>query len=692
MSCVPAFRYNAAVFRFTVSLKDLWFSIVFYFCQFFDKEVEVTVTAIPDLRVLQYLPWDIDEFFRKLHDMWELVFDVDVLISFIGNLILKLDDISMFIMLFLPLVVLLPMLFTKIALNPNNNHGEKSKLVIFFEEKVISTLSSIKKCILEIFGYFWSRKYFKISFVVIWLLNFNVLSVCLEFLAWYFYFCFSFDILNIPIQIFKLLLDLVIFFSSADILFWLIVSYAVVCYIRNDIGYKRLNLRENLDRAFLDRQPLIIMFTGTMGTGKTTAVTSALLSYEIKFRNKALELMLELDSKYPNFPWINLEDDLRAAIDLGLVKNLTTCRDFISWRENIFLETQAQADIFDYDIQCYRYYVDDNLTCTDIWKTLSDYACLYFIYIIESSLIVSNYSVRSDNLFVDSGNFPVWDTELFKNDPRASEARSRRSHVLDYDVLRLGEKVLKNNPRSDSFEFGVVGFSEFAKERGNQLTLQELKKSDNKANQKNDLLGYSLKMCRHKATICGFPFVVFVADEQRPESLSADVRDLLSIIHIESKEPKELLMPLYFVEEMLHDFIYPLWSDFYVEYRATRGDICFPVYLIHNVISFLHLDYLKKYNLFGCNVLNVTTQSGKMDDEVKKDKIHILYKKVYSGRFVTDCHYGFFVPGLRDAESSFDEYMEYSDTVASIEELQYQNSYFIADMQKINVKGKNDEV
>ena len=692
MSCVPAFRYNAAVFRFAESLKALWFSVVFYFCQFFDKEVEVTVTALPDVRVLKYLPWDLDEFFRKLRDMWELVFDVNVFMSFIGNLLMKIDDISMLILLLLPLVLLLPILFTKIILNLNNNHGEKSKLVIFFEDKVIDTFSLLKNCISEIFEYFWSRKYFKISFIVIWLLNFNVLTVCAEFLAWYFYFCFSFDVLNIFIQVFKLLLDLVIFFSSADVVFWLVASYAVVCYIRNEIGYKRLNFRESLDRAFLDRQPLIIMFTGTMGTGKTTALTGALLSYEIKFRNKALELMLELDAKYPNFPWINLEDDLRAAIEVGVVKNLTTCRDFIDIRKKIFCETNNRGDIFDYDIERYRYFVDDNLTYKEIWDTISDYACLYFIYIIESSLIVSNYSVRSDNLFVDNGNFPLWDMELFRNDPRASEARSRRSHVLDYDVLRLGDKVLKDNPRSNSFEFGVVGFSEFAKERGNQLTLQELKKSDNKANQKNDLLGYSLKMCRHKATICGFPFVVFVADEQRPESLSADVRDLLSIIHIESKEPKELLMPMYFVEELLHDLLYPHWIEFYVEYRLNRGDICFPVYLIHNVMSFFHLEYMKKYNLFGCNVLNVTTQSGKMDGEVKRDKLHILYKKVYSGRFATDCHYGFFVPGLRETRSSFDEYMEYSDTVASIEELEYQNSYFIADMQKINVKGKNDEV
>ena len=149
-------------------------------------------------------------------------------------------------------------------------------------------------------------------------------------------------------------------------------------------------------------------------------------------------------------------------------------------------------------------------------------------------------------------------------------------------------------------------------------------------------------------------------------------------------------MPMYFVEELLHDFIYPKWQEFYTQYRYLRSDVCLPVYIVHNLMAAVHLDYRKKYNLFGCNVLNVSVQSGKMDSEPIKDRVHILHKKVYSDRFATDCHYGFFIPGLRNAQSSFDDYAEYSDTVASVEELLYQNSYFIADMEKINLRKEKE--
>ena len=691
MLCLPAFRYRISVVRLWSALKDFGISVAYYVCQIFNIDIDVTVTDLPSLEVLRYLPYDVDEFLRKLQDMWEYVFDVDCFLAYITELVITFNDVSIIILLFAPLVILVPFLFKMVILKPNDNpHGSKSNSVQFIENKVIDKFNAVKDFVVNVVSHFWERKYYKLPFIFIWLLNFNVLTVAFEFLAWYFYFAFSFDILNLPIQFYKLVLDLVIFFSSAALPFWLIAAYVVICIIRKNVGYQRLEHRENLDRAFISRQPLIMMFTGSMGTGKTTALTSFLLSLEIRFRDKALELMLELDSRYPNFPWITFEDELRKVIKSGKVKNLTTCRDFIEEREKIFIDTEEPANIFGYDIYHYRYELDDNLTCKDVWKTLSDYACLYFIYIIQSSLIVSNYSVRTDNSFLDNGNFPLWDTDLFKNSPRASEGRSRRSHILDYDIFRLGRHVLKNNPRRNSFEFGVVGLSEFAKERGNQVTLQDVKKSDEKTNQKNDLFAYGLKMCRHKATICGFPFITFVSDEQRPDSLGADTRELLSIINLDSKDDTELLMPMYFVEEFIHDLVFPRWQSFYVNYRYLRGDTCLPVYVAHNLMSLVHIEYRKKYNLFGYNVLNVTVQSGKMDSEPIKDRIHILHKKVYSDRFATDCHYGFFAPGLRDANCSFDQYAEYNDTVASVEELLYQNSYFISDMNNINSRKEKE--
>lgn len=78
------------------------------------------------------------------------------------------------------------------------------------------------------------------------------------------------------------------------------------------------------------------------------------------------------------------------------------------------------------------------------------------------------------------------------------------------------------------------------------------------------------------------------------------------------------------------------------------------------------------------------TQDGSREPVI----LPILDKLHYSGRFATDCYHGFFDPELREAKVSFDEYPTYSGKVATIEELEYQNSYFIRDMRNIN---KTDE-
>ncbi len=152
--------------------------------------------------------------------------------------------------------------------------------------------------------------------------------------------------------------------------------------------------------------------------------------------------------------------------------------------------------------------------------------------LIQSSLIISNYSIRTDSILSDIGNFPAWDTDFFKRDSKLLDSFFRHAHILDFDSLRLGKKVLAYNPRKDSFEFGVVVITEVGKERGNSIENAEKKKKDGGANQKNDLFNSWLKMVRHSATVDKYPFVKVITDEQRPESWGADARDLCDIVHI----------------------------------------------------------------------------------------------------------------------------------------------------------------
>jgi hypothetical protein len=252
----------------------------------------------------------------------------------------------------------------------------------------------------------------------------------------------------------------------------------------------------------------------------------------------------------------------------------------------------------------------------DTDNALKDYAKLYLIYITTSSLIISNYAVRTDFNKIDIGNFPMWDLDFFTRDSKRLKDISRHSHILDFDMLRLGKKLVDNNRLANAFEFGIIAITETGKERGNQYKNIEIKETikqlrdtikerdkigentnpqkaeylrlTERATQLTDKFNDALKLIRHKCTVCGFPFARVFLDEQRHESLGADARDLCEIIHIKDTTDTKLAMPFYFVGELLHDIIFQKFADTYTEYRFNRGDNSLLMHLIKKAGAGLH--------------------------------------------------------------------------------------------------------
>ena len=211
---------------------------------------------------------------------------------------------------------------------------------------------------------------------------------------------------------------------------------------------------------------------------------------------------------------------------------------------------------------------------------------------------------------LDCGNFPLWLTDFF---PETIRDSSRHAHILDFDVLRLGKKVLENNPKAGSFEFGVVGITEIGKERGNNLELKEVKKGTDEANQKNDLFNSWLKMCRHSATVDNLPFIKVFTDEQRPESWGADARDLADILYINSCGNMRLSLPFYTIEEMICEWAFNRFIRLYEDFRFRRGDNTLLVHILKSITAWLWRRNLRLWNRYGYSVLKIEKERGTMD-------------------------------------------------------------------------------
>lgn len=282
---------------------------------------------------------------------------------------------------------------------------------------------------------------------------------------------------------------------------------------------------------------------------------------------------------------------------------------------------------------------------------------------------------------MDEGNFPIWLTDFF---PKNYRRCSRHAHILDFDILRLGKKVIENNPNAGSFEFGVVAISEVGKERGNNLELKEVKKGKDEANQKNDLFNSWLKMCRHSATVDNFPFIKVFTDEQRPESWGADARDLCDIVNIGSSSEGKLALPFYTIEDMISEIAFNKFINLYYDFRFRRGDNTLLVHILKSVTAWLWKRNIKVYNTYGYNVLKIEKERGTMDGKIDKKKYYIMNRKIYARRFSTDCFSDYFNDMARQSRVGLNDYREYVTERASVDELKAQNSYFINALYGIN--------
>ena len=372
-------------------------------------------------------------------------------------------------------------------------------------------------------------------------------------------------------------------------------------------------------------------------------------------------------------------------VDKRKIFDLTSARKWIRKKQKQFEIKPCRENIFGYDFEYYPYYADDKLKVEDIWTVAENYLCFYFIYTVRSSLILANISIRSDNALMDEGNLPLWNTDFFARTAEEREAYSRHSHILDFDMLRLGKVLLENNPNRNAFGFGVYVISEIDKERKSMPTLQEVKRSAEECNQKNDMFSELWKMSRHACVVDNEVFVKMFSDLQRPGNLGADVRELGEVLNIDKFSDFVPVLPVYspfYLLDTLHAVIFGKFFSYYTDFRFRRGDNTLGCYIFKRIAAVLHRYKNGVYNTFGCSVLSISLQHGTMDGEVISRKWYKMPFKVYSERYSTDCLSGIFEKRAANNSVGLDKMPEYEDIKATWDELSKQHSFFQEDIKK----------
>ena len=571
--------------------------MAYYFSLIFKGKSDITPTVNAFSNIFKasgYLPTTAEEYKQQIAKFFTTFVSRENFNSWLANLRVGAEKVSKGIVLLMPCLVALWFVVKRIYSATNTKHGENTKplkAVLFINDKVFLPVYRLIQGLIE---FIKPKKYIWVTWFVMWLLNLNLVSIIVAFLSFYFYFAISFDVPGVFIQIAKLIIDLQVILKTIPPWVFVVAGLFIWNNIRKNRALNKLKHFEARNCGFINELPIVSMSCGSMGKRKTTLITDMALSQEVMFRQEALKRLQIADMKFPYFPWILFEDEIKICMRYRVIYNLATIKAWIEKKRKRYEKHKnSRLQLYGYDTEKYPTTYGNGLYEEDIFDVLSTYARLYFIYVIESSLIVSNYSVRETNEQVSLGNFPLWNLSFF-----GKETDGRFSHILDFDILRLGRKVIENNKNTGSFEFGIILITEIGKERCNNLELKEVKKVTFETNQKNDLFNSWLKMCRHSATVDKFPFIKVFTDEQRPESWGSDARDLCDIIHIRDCSEQYISLPFYTLEEMFIEWVYMRFIDLYEDFRFKRGDNTLLIYVLKKVAAWLYKRNAINYNLY----------------------------------------------------------------------------------------------
>ena len=517
-------------------------------------------------------------------------------------------------------------------------------------------------------------------FLLVWAFNLGLFTVIFGFLAYYFYVLISFDISTIGIQVVKLLADVLLMLHTMPFICWAIIAAVFISAFFRKIALARLRGQVNQNMAMQEKLPMVTFLVGLPRSGKTTMLTAMALFYSVLFRNKALELMEGNDLKFPRFPWINLELELRACVEHHTVWNLATVRRWIRLKRAGFEKNPCKEKIFGYDYKREPCTYDDHLQIISVWDALENYAQEFFIYWMQTSLLIGNFAVREDFIFMDEGNFPIVDTDFFTREARDIAYVSSMSHILDYDMLRLGKKMNEDNVNTGALEFGIVLISEVDKERKNNTFLQELKAKSKFCNQKNDLVEENIQIAGHGATVENFCFFRLIIDAQRPEGWSAKGRELTTVIHISPKSGTYSALPFFWIVDGIVSRYLDWWRSVRRNSRYKWGNNRLIIWFFHGLASLLYTYRLRRVNDYGFYKQTIGMESGKLDGSVEEMKMCMPFKVVYSRRFATDCFKAISATQAEKCTVGLNDLATYEDIYPSFDELQAQNSHFIKEL------------
>ena len=626
-----------------------------------------------------FLPSIAENFWMYLRIVFQQLVSKDYWNNFMADFFRFMLVISQSSVFIIPLIITIyVVLINSYFADHERNVAAVSKQVIWyanFKRGCASVVDTIK----DFLSFFVSKKYYFIPMVLLLMYFTNFINMAIAILGYYFYLVSTLDFVSVWNQVVRFFTDLSHLMRVEFTPLWIIGFVLFIRWLFGKIADGRKAYYLDKNRHFVkDEVGLATLFKGTMAKGKTTLMTDCALTTEVLFKDLAFEMMVENSSLFPEIDFKSIEEKLNDSYfeltDVELAKNETVKRAKLYNLSTIraWCKKHVCKEYKDYTVTCGGF-------TYNLYDVIFNYCQLYWVYTSPTSLILSNYSVRSGSFALDTPHLQENSDDFMESD-NEHYIESNYAHIFDFNNFRSGKQIDFRLEWSKAVDIGVFNFDEIGKERLNKIELEDVKKGSDDVNQKNDEFNRTIKMLRHQSTIDNFPFCKIFAADQRESSVPADYRELNDVIVDIKPDAKDFnVYPFYSYIDWILSGFKNFFLKWFERFRHNRDDITFIFQFTKDCLGAVVRKQKSLFNRYGVKQVPISLANGS-GIEYRNTDYYLVISKIYSNRFATDAYADFFERKGLESDVGLNEIPSYETKRATLDELRLQNSFFIGSL------------
>lgn len=666
-------NYNLNFQRLQISFGDVGEACSLWWKTSFTHELQLgSVEFIPNYdftAMFNYIDFDIPDFQYKFENLFPAMFDSYNFGVFNHWFRIKTLYFILYFTIGLTVLVTIETLLEINLTSTSDKPGTDTSLLKAFK-RIEAPIGRAVNVIIDYIKRFISSQYW-FWFLFAWIVNLNVASIFVEFIAFIFGFPLAASWDSFMLYIGMLVSDILIALASAPFFVWFIIFYVIFNKIRLARAYRVLNRLYNYDVGFLKDCAYNVLLTGPTGASKTkTAVQMAVMT-EDYFHTDQWESMYKYFQEFPDFPFYDFEQDLKSKIENKVITNMHTARNYVLCLMCEVTKKPIAEKLYNYTG---KMYYNDGVRFVSIWEMLESYAQLYYMYGNDTSSIIANLSIRSD-LRMLPGHFPIWDNNLLRRTPEHYKDFSRYCHILNWNMFRFS-KLVDDEPAKINLEYGVNVATEFDKDQGNQNTNKVYDIKDDKANPLNDGTDLFLMLERHLGTVDYKCYIRNFADIQREGTLREGVKGLYDELNISDKAEPRLTLPFFF-EGWIIGKLDSWLSSFTLEVKNCGTVNTLPFYILKRILFPLSDFVRRKKQKFTYEEIQFTIKNACSPEGVyNQHPFYILYCVAHANRYSTDCYASINDEAAKYSEGGIQDIETYQSIKPELHELPLHKSYF----------------